>query len=217
MRYRLHNDHLAKCSSAVLMDVMDAMGIRRQCLAPHVRPLAPSMRVWGEAVTIRLEAVAAVPSQPFQLEMELIDDLQPGQLIVAECQARELSAFWGGLLTNAALGRQAAGVITDGGVRDYAEIVQLGFPTFAAGLTPYDSLGRMDGRERGIPITCAGIRVSPGDLVFADADGVVVVPQDKAEEVIARAWEKVGGESLVRAELRAGASVVETFRKYHIL
>ena len=171
------------------------------------------MRAWGETVTIRLEAVARPASR--SARMELIDDLQPGRL-VAECPARELSTFWGGL-TNAALGRQAAGVITDGGVRDYAEIVQLGLPTFAAGLTPYDSLGRMDGRERGIPITCAGIRVSPGDLVFADADGVVVVPQDKAEEVIARAWEKVGGESLVRAELRAGASVVETFRKYHIL
>jgi len=217
MRYRAYDERLAKCTSAVLMDVMDAMGVRRQCLDPRIRPLLPSMRAWGEAVTIRLEAVSEVPSQPFQLEMELIDDLQPGQIIVAECRARELSAFWGGLLSNAAVGRRAAGVVTDGGVRDYAEIVQLGFPAFAAGLTPYDSLGRMDGRERGIPITCAGVRVCPGDLVFADVDGVVVVPQGRADEVIAKAWEKVSGESLVRAELRAGASVVETFRKYHIL
>jgi regulator of RNase E activity RraA len=107
--------------------------------------------------------------------------------------------------------------VTDGGVRDYSEIVSLGFPTFASGLTPYDSLGRMDGKRRNVPITCAGVRVCPGDLVFADVDGVVVVPQEIADEVIAKAWAKVNGESTVRAELKAGASVVETFRKHGIL
>ena len=217
MRYRRFNDRLAQCSSAVLMDVLDTLGVRRQCLEPRIRPLLPTMRTWGEAVTLYVEAVTAVPARPFQLEMELIDDLQEGQVIVAQCQAPELSAFWGGLLSNAAVGRQGAGVITDGGVRDYAEIVALGFPTFAAGLTPYDSLGRMDGKWRNLPVTCAGVRVCPGDLVFADVDGVVVVPQDRVEDVLAKAWEKVKGESTVRAELRAGASVVETFRKYGIL
>ena len=217
MRYRDQDDRLAKCSSAVLMDAMDAMGIRRQCLDTRIRPLLPAMRTWGEAVTIHLEAVSDLPTQPFQLEMELIDGLQPGQVVVAQCEARELSAFWGGLLTNAALGRHAAGVITDGGVRDVAEITALNFPTFAAGLTPYDSLGRMDGKRRNTPITCGGVRVCPGDLVFGDVDGVVVVPQDIADRVIAKAWEKVNAETTVRDELRAGASVVETFRKYGVL
>jgi 4-hydroxy-4-methyl-2-oxoglutarate aldolase len=199
------------------MDVMDTMGVRRQCLEPHIRPLLPAMRTWGEAVTMHLEAVSAVPARPFQLEMEVIDGLQEGQVIVAHCEARELSAFWGGLLTNAALGRRAAGVITDGGVRDYAEITALGFPTFAAGLTPYDSLGRMDGKQRDVPITCGGVRVCPGDLVFGDVDGIVVVPQDIVDQVIGKAWEKVQAESTVRDELRAGASVVETFRKHGVL
>jgi regulator of RNase E activity RraA len=199
------------------MDVMDAMQVRRQCLEPRIRPLLPAMRTWGEAVTIHLEAVTEVPARPFQLEMELIDELSEGQVVVAQCEARELSAFWGGLLTNAALGRKAAGVITDGGVRDYAEITALGFPTFAAGLTPYDSLGRMDGKRRGTPITCGGVRVCPGDLVFGDMDGVVVVPQGIVERVVAKAWEKVNAESTVRDELRAGASVVATFRKYGVL
>lgn len=217
MRYRPYDEHLTQCSSAMLQDAMDAMGVRRQCLDPRIRPLAPSMRAWGEAVTIYLEAVDEVPRAPFQKEMELIDELRPGQMVVAQCNAAELSAFWGGLLTNAALGHQAAGVVTDGGVRDYAEIVSLDFPTFTAGLTPYDSLGRMDGKWRNTPIVCAGVRVCPGDLVFADADGVVVVPQDLAAEVIARASEKARGESTVRAELKAGARVVDAFRKHGIL
>jgi 4-hydroxy-4-methyl-2-oxoglutarate aldolase len=168
-------------------------------------------------VTIQMAAVEAVPTHPFQMEMELLDDLLPGQIVVAGCEAPTLSSFWGGLLTNAALGRDGAGVVTDGGARDFVEITELRFPVFCRGLTPRDSLGRMDGVARDVPIMCGGVPVSPGDLVFADADGVVVAPQEVAEEVIARAWEKVQGESTVRDQLRSGASVVETFRKHGIL
>jgi len=75
----------------------------------------------------------------------------------------------------------------------------------------------MDGKERDIPIECGGVRVCPGDLIYGDVDGVVVVPQDMVDEVVAKAWEKVRGESKVREELRSGASVVETFEKYGIL
>lgn len=184
---------------------------------PSIKPLLPTMKTWGEAATMYFEAVAEVPEHPFKLEMEVIDDIKEGQVIVAQCNAAELSAFWGGLLTNAAIGRKAAGAISDGGARDYGEIVELGFPTFCRGLTPYDSCGRMDGRERDIPVVVGGIRIVPGDLIYGDVDGVVVVPQDIADEVIDKAWEKVQGENTVREELRAGASVVETFRKYGIL
>lgn len=217
MRYERFNDRLARCYSAVLADVLDGLGARHQCMVSAIRPLAPGMRCWGEAATLYVEAVAEPPEQPYQLEMEVIDDLRPGQVIVAQCNAPELSAFWGGLLSNAAVGRRGAGVICDGGARDYGEIVELGFPVFCRGLTPYDSLGRMDGRERDHPIVCGGVRVQPGDLVFADVDGIVVVPQELAEEAISRAWEKVRGEDTVREELRAGASVVDTFHKYGIL
>jgi 4-hydroxy-4-methyl-2-oxoglutarate aldolase len=217
MRYRAYDAVLERCYAAVLMDIMDAMGAREQSLDPGVRPLKADMRVWGEAVTMLLKAVDEPPERPFQLEMEVLDDLQPGQVIVAQCDAPRLSAFWGGLLSNAAVGRGGAGVVTDGGARDYAEIVSLGFPVFCRGLTPYDSQGRMDGTARDVAIMCGGVRVAPGDLVFGDTDGVVVVPAAMAEEVIRRASEKVRGEDTVREELRRGASMVETFRKYGIL
>lgn len=217
MRYLRYNEKLNKLYSAVIMDVMDTMNVRTQCMDPKIRPLVQTMRTWGEAVTMYVETVTALPERPFQLEMEVLDDLKEGQVIVAQCNARELSAFWGGLLSNAAVGRKAAGTIVDGGARDYREIVSLNYPTFCAGLTPYDSMGRMDGRERDIPVVCGGIRVCPGDLVFGDVDGVVVVPKEMADEVISWAWEKVQGENKVREELRAGASVVRTFEKYGIL
>ncbi|MFC1693967.1 RraA family protein [Candidatus Latescibacterota bacterium] len=216
-KYLKYKDKLDKCFSAVIQDVMDSMNVRVQCMDPKIKPLIPSMKTWGEAVTIYLETVTEVPEKPFQMEMELLDDTIEGQIIVAQCNARELSAFWGGLLTNAAVGHKVAGIIIDGGARDYDEIVELNFPTFCKGLSPYDSLGRMDGKERDIPIECGGVMVCPGDLVYGDVDGVVVVPQEMVDEVIAKAWEKVQGESTVREELRSGASVVETFEKYGIL
>jgi len=217
MKYLAYKDKLDKCYTAVLMDVMDGMNVRAQCMDPAVKPLVPTMSTWGEAVTVYVETVTEVPEKPFQLEMEVIDDLKEGQMIIAQCNAPTLSAFWGGLLSNAAVGRKSPGAIMDGGARDYREIVSLNFPVFCKGLTPYDSCGRMDGKERDIPIVCGGIRVYPGDLVYGDYDGVVVVPQEMADEVINKAWEKVCGENTVREELRGGASVVETFKKYGIL
>lgn len=216
-RYLKYKNKLDKCFSAVIQDVMDGMNARVQCMDSSINPLVPSMKTWGEAVTIYLEEVTEIPKKPFQMEMELIDDTVEGQIIVAQCNSRHLSAFWGGLLSNAAVGHKVAGVIIDGGARDYNEIIELNFPVFCKGLSPYDSLGRMDGKERDIPIECGGIRVYPGDLIFGDVDGVVVVPQDMAEEVVVKAWEKVRAESTVREELRSGAGVVETFKKHGVL
>jgi len=217
-RYLKYKDKLDKCFSAVLQDVMDGMkGVRVQCMHPSIKPLLPTMKTWGEAITIYLEEVTAVPEKPFQMEMELIDDSSEGQIIVAQCNAEKLSAFWGGLLSNAAVGHKLAGVIIDGGARDYNEITELNFPVFCKGLSPYDSLGRMDGKERDIPVECGGVRVCPGDLVFGDVDGIVVVPQGIADEVIEKAWQKVQAESTVREELRSGAGVAETFKKYGVL
>ena len=217
MKYLKYDEKLEKCFSAVIMDIMDHMNVRVQCMDPSIRPLVPSMRTWGEAVTGYFETVTDVPEKPFHMEMEILNDIKEGQVIVTQCNTRELSATWGGLLSNAAIARKARGTITDGGARDYNEVVNLNFPTFCRGLTPYDSLGRMDVVDRDIPIICGGIRVNPGDLVYADVDGIVVVPGEIADEVITKAWEKVLGESTVRQELRAGADVVKTFEKYGIL
>lgn len=217
MDYTVYADQLDQCYTAVIADVLDSLGYRNQVMSPDIRPLTPDMRAWGEAVTIRLEATDQAPENPYQIEMEMIDELVPGQLIVAQCASDDLCAFWGGLLSNAALGRGGVGVVTDGGARDYAEITALGFATFCAGLSPLDSLARLDGVACNVPIVCGGVGVCPGDLVFADVDGVVVVPEAVAQEAIALAWTKVQGENTVREELRAGASMVETFKKYGIL
>jgi len=217
VRYRALEQSLSQCHSAVICDVLDRLDRRAQCMAPHVRPLLASMRVWGEAVTARFEAVDHLPEHPFELEMALTDSLREGQVLVSQCDGGQPAAAWGGLLTAAAKSRGAHGVVTDGAVRDYAEITEQRFPTFCAGLTPYDSLGRMDVGAINVAIRCAGVAVQPGDLVFGDADGVVVVPAEIAERVIALAVEKMSAEAAVRSRLRNGASVSDTYREYGTL
>jgi regulator of RNase E activity RraA len=217
VKYLRFDDALAKCHSAVIADVLDRLGRREQCLPSNVRPLLPAMRVFGEAVTARFEAVERVADRPFELEMALTDSLREGQVVVSHCNTPRLSAAWGGLLTAAARSRGARGVVTDGGVRDFADITAQAFPTFCAGLTPYDSLGRMDVVAIDVPIVCGGIDVHPGDLVFGDADGVVVVPASIAERVVALALEKIDGETRVRERLGAGASVADIYGEYGIL
>jgi regulator of RNase E activity RraA len=217
MRYLEYDDKLSHCFSSVIMDVLDTLGRRVQCMDPAIRPLVPSMRMWGEAVTARFASVREVPRKPYGLEMQVVDGLREGQILASQCETGELSAAWGGLLTTAAMSRKARGVVTDGGARDYEEIVELGFPTFCRALTPYDSLGRMDVVEINGAIRCGGIGVRPGDLIFADVVGTVVVPQELADEAINKAWEKIRGENQVRDALRTGASVADTFAKHGIL
>ena len=194
MKYLKYEQKLSQCFSSVIMDTLDSVGRRAQCMDPSIKPLLPSMRTWGEAYTIRFDAVVEVPEKPYGLEIQAVDNLRNGHVLVSQCNSSEISAAWGGLLTTAARARGARGVVTDGGARDYTEIVELGFPTFCRGLTPYDSLGRMDVTEIDVPIRCGRIAVRPGDLIFADIDGTVVVPQELADE-----------------------SVVETFARYRVL
>ena len=217
MRYLALVQPLSQCHSAVICDVLDRLDRRAQCMTPQIRPLLPSMRVWGEAVTARFDAVDRIPEHPFELEMALTDALREGQVLVSQCDSGQPSAAWGGLLTAAARNRRAHGVVTDGRVRDYAEISEQRFPTFCAGLTPYDSLGRMDVAAIDVPIVCGGVAVQPGDLIFGDADGVVVVPGDIAHRVVVLAAEKMSAEAAVRNRLRSGASVAETYREYGTL
>jgi regulator of RNase E activity RraA len=217
VRYLEFDDALAQCRSAVIADVLDRIERREQCLAANVRPLLPDMRMWGEAVTARFEAVDRIADRPFELEMALTDSLRPGQIVVSHCDTMRLSAAWGGLLTAAARSRGARGVVTDGGVRDYEEIAAQRFPAFCAGLTPYDSLGRMDVVAINVPIVCGGVDVRPGDLIFGDVDGVVVVPASTAEHVVRMALEKIDGEARVRERLCAGATVTDIYGEYGIL
>jgi 4-hydroxy-4-methyl-2-oxoglutarate aldolase len=206
--------------SAVLSDTLDALGYTQQVLRPFVRPLDESLVLMGRARTGGFVPVEApTPDEnPYALEIALVDDLQEDDVTVLACGGpTERMGPWGELLSTAARARQAAGCVTDGLVRDVRQIRAMSFPVFHGGIGPLDSKGRAKMVSMDEPVSCGGVTVRPGDIVFGDVDGVVVIPQDLVGDVISRALDKVSGENTVRTDLEAGASVAETFRKFGIL
>jgi regulator of RNase E activity RraA len=212
--YAPHKDQLY---SAVLADVLDALGHRTSALPPSLRPLKPEWRLFGRAVTLSAVPVAAEPAEPYAVELECIDALRPGDVLVATMNGDRGSALWGELLSTAARAHGATGAVIDGLTRDAAKILAMDFPVFVAGFSPLDSKGRIDGIHHGRPIRVGECVVHPGDWVFGDIDGVVVVPAALASEAFPRALEKVRGENRVREELARGRSVREVFAEYGIL
>jgi regulator of RNase E activity RraA len=203
--------------SAVLADVLDGLGHRTGALPANVRPLKPEWKLLGRAATLSCVTVASEPAHPYALEMEAIDALRPGDVLVATTNGDVNSALWGELLSTACRAHGAAGVVLDGLTRDAGKIIAMNYPVFATGFSPLDSKGRLDAVSRGQPIRIGECIIRPGDYLFGDIDGVVVVPQELADKALPRALEKVRGENKVREELARGRSVREVFAEYGIL
>jgi regulator of RNase E activity RraA len=204
-------------SSALLADVLDGLGHRHSALPMEIRPLDVEWKLCGRAATLSAMTVAAEPAHPYAVEMECIDALRPGEVLVATTNGDRGSALWGELLSTAARARGAVGAVIDGLTRDAARIRAMGFPVFAAGFCPLDSKGRLDCIAHGQPVRIANVVVRPGDWVFGDIDGLVVVPAELTDEAFARALAKAQGESRVRDELARGRGLREVFAEYGIL
>jgi 4-hydroxy-4-methyl-2-oxoglutarate aldolase len=210
--------------TAVVSDVLDGFGLMHQALRPFVRPLDETLVLFGPARTGRYERVA-VPSSPspanhnpYELEMDLIDSLRPGEVAVLACGGpTEVIAPWGELLSTAARARQAAGCVMDGLVRDVARIRAMRFPVFHGGIGPLDTKNRAEMVERDVTVTLAGVAISPGDWILGDVDGVVVIPADRSEQVFRAALEKITAEDTTRAELEAGHSLRAVFARHGVL
>jgi 4-hydroxy-4-methyl-2-oxoglutarate aldolase len=210
-------DRLAGLHPAVVSDTLDRLGIRGNTMAPRIRPLYARARIAGFAATVHCVEVDAPPADRedwYKRELEAVDALQPGDvMVVSTCPG----CYWGELLATASRFRGARGIVADAYTRDTLALIEMAFPTFVAGISPEDSLGRIDVDAIGIPVRCGGVTVHPGDLVLADHDGVVVVPSAVAEQVVTLAEEKVSGEKLVREKLAEGMPVLEAFRTYGVI
>ena len=203
--------------SSVLSDILDDLGHRRQVIRPEVRAVYPQARVAGRAATMLAVAVSELPAAPYKLLMDLLDSIQPGEVVVAAVQGATQAAVWGELLSTHTRARGGRGAVIDGLTRDSWGIAEMKFPVFAAGVSPADSKGRLEVIAIRQPIPVGGVAVAPGDLVLADEDGCVVVPAALEEEVVAKAFEKVAGENTIRDILREGASIRKVFEEHGIL
>lgn len=206
--------------SAVLSDVLDAVGLPVHAMRPFIRPLHEDDVIFGPARTGQfMPRYAENPDElPYDVEIALIDDLRPGEVpVLACCGPTERIVPWGELLTTAAMQRGAVGCVTDGLVRDVKAIRRMGFPVFAGGIGPLDSKGRSKMVDRDIAVECAGVVIRPGDLIFADMDGIVAIPREAATHVIELAEAKIHGENVTRDEIRRGALLGHVYAKYGVL
>lgn len=202
---------------AVICDALDALGYRNQSPCVPLRPMTTSELLVGRCKTTLWAEIFHEDPRPYELELKAIDECRPDDVLVAAANGSTRSGVWGELLSTAAKNRGCVGAIVDGAVRDVAQMSEMRFPVFARGMCPYDSRDRQHVIEIDVPVDIRGVRFCPGDLVFADADGVVVVPSEVESEAIRRAWEKVHDENKVRDAIRNGMKVSEAWDKYGVL
>jgi regulator of RNase E activity RraA len=153
----------------------------------------------------------------YALEIGLVDDLKPGDIVVAACGKTGRIAPWGGLLSTAATVRGAAGAVMDGFVRDINQIRGLEFPVYSGGIAPLDSMGRGKVIEVDVPVECAGVLVHAGDIVFGDADGCIVIPQSLEKAVLEAGREKLAAENKSLDALKAGRRLTDVYEEFGVL
>ncbi|MBL8215374.1 MAG: RraA family protein [Bryobacterales bacterium] len=203
--------------TAVVSDSLDQLGVRHQAMREHLRPAHRNCKFAGWARTIACSDVYHIVDEPYAMEIEAIDSLLPGEVAVIGTQKSARNAPWGELLSTAAKARGARGAVVDGLIRDVMKIEELGFPVFAAGIKPVDSMGRGVVTAYNVPVECGEVIVNPGDLIFADYDGVIAIPGNIVPKVVEMAADKVKREDGSRAELMAGGYLRDVFRKYGVL
>ncbi|MFC5404105.1 RraA family protein [Cohnella soli] len=203
--------------SAVIADILDDLGYRNQTFGTGIRLIDPSLKISGRAFTAQAAKVFEIPAEPYKLQMKAIDSVSPGEVFVVSTGAPDEAAFWGELIATACRARGGRGAIVDGLSRDTAKIMEMKFPLATRGQVPTDSKGRINLIAYQQPIEIDGVRIRPGDYVFADIDGIAVIPQEVEEETIRKAMEKVSGENVVREALQNGMLCTEAFKTYGIL
>jgi regulator of RNase E activity RraA len=214
----------AELFTAVVGDILDKLGYLHQFLPPQIRALDPQMIVVGRAMTVleadyfaeRAPGNNLLSEQPFGLLFRALDDLKPHEVYVATGSSPRY-ALWGELMSTRAMHLRAAGAVLDGYSRDTRGILRLNFPTFSYGSYGQDQGARGKVVDWRVPVEVGGTRIDPGDILFGDVDGVLVIPRAVEAEAIARAIEKVRAENLVRRAIEAGMSTVEAFAKFGVM
>lgn len=203
--------------SAVVSDALDSLGLRHQSPRVPLKPLTTTGVLVGRCKTTLWTEMSHVDPSPYELELRAVDGCQADDVFIAAAGGSLRSGIWGELLSTAARRSGCVGAIIDGAVRDVTRMTEMGFPIWARSASVYDSQDRNRVVDIDVPVEIDGVRFAPGDLVFADLDGIVVVPQEAEEEVIRRAWEKVHAENVTRKAILDGMTATEVFKKYGIL
>ncbi|MDA0831846.1 MAG: RraA family protein [Planctomycetota bacterium] len=203
--------------SAVVSDALDSMGYRHQSPRVEFRPMTVPGVLIGRCKTTLWANMAHDDPRPYELELKAVDDCRPDDVMIAAASGSQYSGIWGELLSTAAKNSGCVGVICDGAVRDVSKMREMGFSVYARSTCVYDSLHRQRVIDVDVPVEIDGVRFCPGDLVVADDDGVVVVPQAVEAEAIQKAWDKVHAENRTRDAIRDGMKATVAYETFGVL
>ena len=208
---------LSRLYAAVVSDILDDLGHRDHCLDPAIGPLGRGAVIAGPANPFLVTEAGQIPAEPYAGEIGALDDVRPGEVILIAAGGSARAACWGELFSTAARARGARGTLIDGYCRDARAIAALGYPVWCRGTLPLDCKGRVAVTAWRQPAVVGGLPVRPGDLVVADADGVVAVPAGLAAETVRRALEKVSKENGVRDALAGGSTLRSAYDRFGVL
>jgi len=206
-----------KLYTGVISDTLDDLGYRDQVMREDIRPINEDWVVVGSAKTILAADVYHIHENPYDKEISALDSIKPGEVVVGSVNNSKQNGLWGELLSTAAKMRGGTGAIIGGLIRDTKRILEMDFPVFCTGFKPVDSKGRGIVIDYDCPVEVGGVVVKPGDVIFGDRDGIVVIPLQIFEKTVELALQKVESENKTRDELLEGKLLREVYEKYGVL
>jgi len=211
------SDRLRRLYSGALTDIMDDMGYRTQTLPLDIRPLDPRRKVAGPAFTVRGRVRAAdAKDDPRFKQLEMLEAIRPPCVVLVDGGDETTAAHWGELMSTVARGKGATGAIIAGGLRDSQMILDMDFPVFRRFHSPLTAVWRFEQIDYQVPVKLGSVVVRPGDYLFGDIDGCVVLPKEIVVAVIEKAEDVVRKERVVFSELGKGIEMRELFAKYKV-
>ena len=207
------DDSTLRSSTATISDALDRLG--RDGALLGIAPLANGQRIQGRAYTVKYVPAGNPPGTVG----DYLDLVEPGQVVVLDNDGRLDATVWGDILTAMAHTKGVAGTVIDGVNRDVAKALELGYPIYSRARFMRTGKDRVEVLAEQVPVTIGGVKVSPGDLIVGDDDGVVRIPQDIEDEVFRLAAEIDEREDAILAAVLAGASIAEAraAQGYHTL